>query len=190
MFICFVPFGSMSLYQRVSTEIIPALQKELGLDNIHQVPRIEKIIVAMGIGSLATRKGVKDFAELQEHMERITGQKAHMVLSRKSVSNFKLREGMPSMIKTTLRGKKAYDFFERLNMLVLPRVRDYAGISPRKFDKSANLNIGLKQYDLFPEIGPDDMKIPMGLQITIVTTSDDAQATQTFFEKSGMIFEK
>lgn len=119
----------MTLYERVSAEIIPSLQKELKLDNVHQVPRIEKIIVVMGVGSLATRKGVKDFAELQDHMERITGQKAHMILSRKSVSNFKLREGMPSMLKTTLRGKKAYDFFERLNMLVLPRVRDYTGIA-------------------------------------------------------------
>ncbi|USN56504.1 MAG: 50S ribosomal protein L5 [Candidatus Peribacteria bacterium] len=180
----------MTLYERVSSEIIPSLQKELKLDNVHQVPRIEKIIVAMGVGSLATRKGVKDFAELQEHMERMTGQKAHMVLSRKSVSNFKLREGMPSMLKTTLRGKKAYDFFERLNMLVLPRVRDYTGISPRKFDKSANLNIGLKQYDLFPEIGPDDMKTPMGLQITIVTSGDDKESVQAFLEKSGMIFQK
>lgn len=180
----------MSLYQRLSTEIVPKLQKDLKLDNMHQVPRIDKIIVSMGIGSLATRKGVKDFSELEEHLQRITGQKVHMVASRKSVSNFKLREGMPAMIKTTLRGKKAYDFFERLTMLVMPRIRDFRGVSERKFDNSANLNIGLKQYDIFPEIGPDDMKTPMGLQITIVTTTDDKEMAQSFLEASGMIFEK
>jgi large subunit ribosomal protein L5 len=157
---------------------------------VHEVPRVDKIIVSMGIGSLATRKGVKDFSELEEHLTRITGQKPHMVLSRKSVSNFKLREGMPVMLKTTLRGQKAHDFFERLTTLVFPRVRDFKGVSPRKFDSSGNLHIGMKQYDIFPEIGPDDMKTPLGIQISIVTTADDKESSIKLLQSLGMIFDK
>jgi large subunit ribosomal protein L5 len=179
----------MTLHQRMP-DIIKDLHSSLGVDNIYQVPRIDKVIVAMGIGSLATRKGIKDFSDIEEHLTRITGQKPQMILSKKSVSNFKLREGIPSMLRVTLRGKKAHDFLERLNTLVLPRVRDFAGISSRKFDAQANLHMGLKQYDIFPELGPDDMKTPLGMQVSIVTTTTDQAQAQSLLEACGTVFEK
>lgn len=165
----------MSLYSTFNEKWVLELQKTLGLKNINEVPRVEKVVVSMGIGSLATRKWVKDFGELQEHLQRITGQLPQMVLSRKSVSNFKLREWMPAMLRCTLRWRKAYDFLERFNTIVLPRIRDFKWLSSRSFDGQANLNLGFKQYDIFPEIGPDDMKTPLGIGITICTTTDEKE---------------
>lgn len=180
----------MSLYQQFKTEIVKKMKEELKLDNIHQVPRIDKVVVSMGIGSLVTRKGLKEFADFENHLAKITGQKAHLIKSKKSISNFKLREDMPVMLKTTLRGQKAYDFLERLIKLVFPRVRDFQWVSARQFDSQANLSIGFKQYDIFPEIGPDDMKTPLWLQVTIVTTTQDKTESQTLLKALGMIFHK
>lgn len=109
----------------------------------------------------------------------ITGQAPHTILSKKAVSNFKLRIGQPVMLRCTLRGERAYDFVDRLVKYVFPRVRDFAGLSAKKFDKTGNLNIGLKSQAVFPELTPDDVKTPHGLQISFCTTAntpDDAQA--------------
>ena len=113
-----------------------------------------------------------------------------MLLSKKSVSNFKLREGMPAMLRTTLRGKKAYDFVERLSLLVLPRVRDFNGLPVRKFDGRGNYNIGLRNQVVFPEIVPEDIKTPMGVQITFCTTADTDEDAKSLLEQLGIIFEK
>jgi len=107
-------------------QMLVDVQKTLSLSNIHQTPTVEKVIVAIGIGSLATRKGMKDFSEIEKNLHAITGQKPHMTVSKKSISNFKLREGMPAMLKVTLRKQKAYDFLERLAKIVLPRGRDFS----------------------------------------------------------------
>ncbi|USN55992.1 MAG: 50S ribosomal protein L5 [Candidatus Peribacteria bacterium] len=178
----------MTLFTTFKKQGAANLQKTLGKSNPHQVPKIDKIIVAMGIGSLATRKGVKDFSDLEENLRKITGQQPQMILSKQSISNFKLRDGMPVMLKVTLRGEKAYDFIERFTQLVLPRVRDFSGLSTRKFDGQGNYNIGFQSIGVFSEIMPEDIKTPMGVQICITTTtSEDAEAL-ALLKELGVIF--
>ena len=113
----------------------------------------------------------------------VPGQKPVLVRSKKAISNFKLREGMPVMLKVTLRGERAYDFLDRFCKLVLPRVRDFSGISKRNFDPKGNLNFGLQNYNIFPELGVDDVTIPMGVQITVVSTGGTEESSQALLEE-------
>lgn len=165
-----------------------ALQKKLSLDNINAVPSIDAVVVTMGIGSLVTRKGQKDFEELESNMRKITGQKPRVVKAKKSVSNFKLREGMPVMLQCTLRRDKAEDFLDRFVKLVLPRIRDFEGVKPRSFDKNGNITLGVKNYAIFPELGLDDVTVPMGIGITIVTTATSKEHSQVLLEELGYVF--
>lgn len=142
----------------------------------------------MGIGSLVTRKWQKDFSEFEKNLIKITGQKPHMSKSKKAISNFKLREDQPVMLKSTLRKQKAVDFLERLIRVVLPRIRDFAGTSIKSFDKEFNLNIGIKNYNIFPEFGIEDVTIPMGLGITIVTTAKNLEEAKALLEDFGFVF--
>ena len=166
----------------------PALMKLLGQKNIHQAPAINKIVVAMGIGSLATRKGVKDFSDLEKNMATITGQKPQTIKSKKSVSNFKLREGMPVMLRVTLRWEKAYDFIYRLVHITLPRVRDFMWINPKSFDKTWNFTIWLKDQSVFSEIPVDQITTTMGVQITLVPNSSSSEHNKKLLESLGFIF--
>lgn len=168
-------------------EHVPNLQKKLDIKNVNAVPKIEKVVISIGIGSLVTRKGQKDFEEFESNLIKITGQKPRLVKSKKSISNFKLREDMPVMMQSTLRRQKAHDFLDRLNKLVLPRVRDFDGLSAKSFDHQGNYNVGLKDYSIFPELGLEDATIPMGLQINVVTTGD-AEQTRALLEELGFIF--
>lgn len=170
------------------TELFEKLKDHLNLKNINQVPKVDKVIIAMGIGSLVTRKGHKDFEEFERNLIKITGQKPVLVNSKRSISNFKLREGMPVMLKTTLRGERAYDFLDRFCKLVLPRVRDFSGISKRNFDHKGNLNFGVNNYNIFPELGVDDVTIPMGIQITVVSTAGSPEKSQILLEEMGFVF--
>lgn len=170
------------------SDLFVKLKDHLGLKNINQVPRIDKVIVAMGIWSMVTRKWHKDFEEFEKNLIKITGQKPVLVKSKKSISNFKLREGIPVMLKVTLRGKRAIDFLDRLSKLVLPRVRDFSGIPKKNFDMKGNLNFGLQNYNVFPELGVDDITIPMGIQITVVPTSQDSEASQAILKEIGFVF--
>lgn len=171
-----------------SKDIVASVQKRLGIKNVNAVPRIDKVIVTMWIGSLATRKGVKSFEELETNLKKITGQQPRLIKSKQAISNFKLRVDMPVMLQVTLRRNKAYDFLEKLTKLVLPRVRDYSGLVAKSFDPQGNMNFGLKTYDIFPELNPDDVTIPMGLQITMVSTTDSKEDTQVLLEELGFIF--
>jgi len=144
----------------------------------------------MGVWSLATRKWVKDFADLEENLRVITGQQPQMILSKKAVSNFKLREGMPAMLKCTLRGERAYDFVERFITFVLPNVRDFEGLSTRKFDGMGNYSIGLPSQGVFGELLPEDIKTPMWVQITIATTADNDPDSKALLESLWIIFAK
>ncbi len=179
----------MSLHQTFNKTTKAELQKKLGKKNVHEVPVVQKVVVAMGIGSLASRKGVKEFTDLEQNMEAITGQKAQMILSKKDISNFKLRSGMPSMLRTTLRGAKAHDFIERMTTLVFPRVRDFMGVSGRKFDGKGNYSIGFKTQSVFAEIKPEEVKTPMGVQVTIVTSADTNEDAKALLQSLGIIFE-
>jgi len=167
---------------------VSSLQKRLSIKNVNAVPKIDKVIIAAGIGSLATRKWHKNFEEIEKNILAITGQKPRMIKSKQAISNFKLRVDMPVMLQVTLRRDKAYDFLERLTKLVLPRVRDFEWLIPKKFDQWANYNMGIKNYDIFPEIDLDNVTIPMWLQITIVPTTDDKEHAQALLEELGFVF--
>ncbi|HPC34120.1 MAG TPA: 50S ribosomal protein L5 [Candidatus Absconditabacterales bacterium] len=164
------------------------LQKRLNLKNVNAIPTIESVIINMGIGSIVTRKGHKDFEEFEKNLAKITGQKPRIVKAKKSISNFKLREGMPVMLQSTLRGNRALDFIERLYKLILPRIRDFSGLNKRSFDSQANLTIGIKNYSIFPELGLDDVTIPMGIGITIVTSTNDKEKSIALLEELGFVF--
>ena len=170
------------------SELFAKLKDHLQLKNINQVPKIAKVIVSMGIGSLVTRKGHKDFEEFEKNLIRITGQKPVLIKSKKAISNFKLREGMPVMLKVTLRGVRAYDFLDRFAKMVLPRIRDFSGVSKKNFDPKGNLNLWLQNYNIFPELGVDDVNLPMGLQLTIVSTAGTPEASQALLQEIGFIF--
>lgn len=163
---------------------------DLEKTNIHQVPMIDKIVVSMGIGSLATRKWVKDFSELQENLATITGQRPHMIYSKKAVSNFKLREGMPVMLRVTLRGEKAYDFMERLVTYVFPRIRDFEWVPAKKFDGQGNYSLGFKDHGIFPELNPESIKTALWLQMTIVTSAINDEDAKGLLKSLGVIFQK
>lgn len=176
---------SLDLFNK---EIVPMLKEKLGVKNVNQTPKIDKVIVSIGIGSLATRKSIKDFEEFEKNLKKITGQKPVLIKSRKAISNFKLREGMPVMLKSTLRRDKAYDFLDRFVKVVLPRLRDFNGLSSKSFDAKWNLNIGIVNYNIFPELDIEDVTIPMGLQITIVTTSTDIDQSKGLLEALWLLF--
>jgi large subunit ribosomal protein L5 len=174
--------------QMKKTELYEKLKDKLHLKNINEAPKVDKVIVSMGIGSLVTRKGHKDFEEFEKNLKTITGQKPHLCKSKKSISNFKLREGLPVMLKVTLRKQRASDFLERIAKLVLPRMRDFTGISKRSFDPQGNLNFGIQNYAIFPEFGVDEVSLPMGVQITVVSTAGTPEKAQHFLEELGFVF--
>lgn len=180
----------MSLYKEFKEKIRYELKEKLWKKNIHQVPQIEKVVVSMWIWSLVTRKWIKDFSDLEKNLATITWQKPVVVKSKRAVSNFKLRKWMPVMLKVTLRKERAYDFIERMIKLYLPRVRDFKWVSPRKFDWFGNYNYAFLNQTVFPEIKPDDIKNSMGVQVTIVTTTDSDEEAKVLLESLWFIFEK
>lgn len=165
-------------------EVLPKVMKELKLSNIHMVPNIIKIIVNCGVGEAATNKNVLPKAVTD--LEVITGQKAVICKARKSVSAFKIRAGQPIGTKVTLRGDKMYYFLEKLIKIVLPRIREFKGVSMKSFDQSGNLNIGLSDQTLFPEIEYDKIDKIRGLEITIVTMSKSIEHAVTLLKVCGM----
>lgn len=169
-------------------KILSTVQKDLHLKNTLEAPRLIKVTIAVGVWSLATRKGMKDFSEVEKNIQIISWQKPHMTVSKKAISNFKLREGMPSMIKVTLRRQKAYDFLTKVAKIVMPRVRDFSGLSKKSFDTQGGYSIGIKSYSIFPEFHPDDITMDVGLQISIQTTSTDIKRVQKFLETVGFVF--
>jgi large subunit ribosomal protein L5 len=142
----------------------------------------------MGIGSIVTRKWHKDFEEFEKNLAKITWQKPRIVKAKKSISNFKLREWMPVILQSTLRGNRALDFIERLYKLILPRIRDFSWLNKRSFDSQANLTIGIKNYSIFPELWLDDVTIPMWIWITIVTSTNDKEKSIALLEELGFVF--
>jgi len=178
----------MSLYDTFTTTTKSELAKKLGKKNPHQIPSITKVVVSMWIGSLHTRKWIKDFSDLIENLQTITGQKPFMIKSKQSISNFKLREGMPSMISVTLRGKKAYEFLERLRILVLPRVRDFVGLNPKSFDKMGNYSLWLKDQSVFPEINYEELQTMSWVQVTIVPTTSVVEESKELLRSLGLVF--
>ncbi len=178
----------MNTLETFRKEKAPILQKSLGIKNINALPKLEKVIVAIGIWSLVTRKSLKDFNEFEKNILKITGQKSRMIKSKKSISNFKLREWLPVMLQVTLRKWRAYDFVDRFVKLVLPRMRDFSGLSDKSFDHQGNYTIGVPNYNIFPELSLDDVVTPMGLQITFVSSSKDSMKTKALMQSLWFIF--
>jgi len=169
-------------------EIVPKLREDFGYTNPHQVPRIEKISVNMGLGEAVANPKVIDGAVKQ--MAAFTGQKAIVTRARKSIANYKLREGMPIGCKVTLRRDHMYEFLDRLLNIALPRVRDFRGLSPRAFDGRGNYSIGIREQIIFPEIDYDAVDKILGLNITIVTSAKTDDESRRLLSYFGMPFRK
>ncbi len=153
------------LLEKYQKEIVPELKKTLGRDNPLALPRIEKIVVSMGVGKAVENKNRIDAAA--KDLQAITGQKPAVCPARKSVATFKLRQGQPIGLKVTLRGGRAYEFLDRLVSIVIPRIRDFRGLSPKAFDEAGNYNLGISEQVVFPEISLDKVEFVQGMNITI-----------------------
>ena len=168
-----------TLKHKYTTEIVPKLQKDLGLKNVMQVPKIKKITVNIGIGAYLQKNASKDYKFVIENITKITGQKPIEIKAKKSISNFKVREGMVIGVMCTLRGERAYNFLEKLIHIVFPRVRDFRGVNKKAIDKHGNCNFGFKEHTVFPEgMIADDAKKTHGLQVTITTNAQDRAHTE------------
>ncbi len=173
------------LRDKYTKDAIPALIKERGYVNVMQVPRMLKIVVNMGINSSVEKDVV---GSLVEDLSKITGQRPVVRKSRVSIANFKLREGMPVGIMVTMRGARMYEFFDRLVNTVLPRLRDFRGVSADSFDGRGNYSMGLDEQAIFPEINADDVKKTQGMDITIVTTAKSNDESRELLRLLGMPF--
>jgi large subunit ribosomal protein L5 len=174
-----------TLYERYKDEIVPALVGEHGYVNPHQVPKVQKVVLNTGVGTAKDREALQ---EAVDTLGLITGQKPVVTKARKSISNFKLREGMPVGACVTLRGRLMYNFLFRLINIVLPRVRDFRGISGAAFDGDGNYSMGLADQSVFTEIDLDKMKNTIGMNITIVTSAKSDEEARSLLKKMGMPF--
>ncbi len=174
--------------ERYQQEIVPALKKALGVDNVMQVPRISKVVVNIGAGEALDNAKILDAAV--SDMTLITGQKPVITKARKSIANFKLREGRQIGVKVTLRGDRMWAFLDRLVNIALPRVRDFRGVSPNAFDGRGNYTLGLREQLVFPEIEYDKIDKLRGLEISIVTTARNDEEGRELLTLLGMPFKK
>ncbi|MGI9472592.1 MAG: 50S ribosomal protein L5 [Rubripirellula sp.] len=173
---------------RYEDDVRKALTEKHGYINPHQIPQIEKITLNMGVGQAIGDKKILDLAI--ECMTEIAGQKPVVTTSRKSIANFRLREGMPIGCMVTLRRKRMYEFLDRMVAIVLPRVRDFRGISRKAFDGRGNYTLGLTEQLVFPELNPDKFTRPQGMNITIVTSADSNEEARDLLELLGMPFKQ
>ncbi len=176
------------LEEKFKSDIVKQLRKEFNHKNDLSVPRLKKVIVNVGIGSNA--KDDKYKQAVQNTLIRITGQKPIINLAKKSISAFKVRKGMPVGMSVTLRGKRMYDFIDKLINIALPRVRDFRGLAEKSLDGNGNMNIGIKEHIVFPEIKPDEVEIIHGLEIAIVTDAKTDSEAKKLFELLGFPFTK
>jgi large subunit ribosomal protein L5 len=172
------------LQERYQKEILPGLAEHLKRSNRLSLPRLEKIVVNMGVGSAIAEK--KYLEEAVEAMRTLAGQKPVVTRSRLSIAGFKLREGMAIGCKVTLRGKRMYEFLDRLISLALPRVRDFRGLNPNGFDGHGNYSLGLTEQLVFPELNPDKFTKPQGMNITVVTSTDSDDEARDLLRRFGM----
>jgi large subunit ribosomal protein L5 len=179
-----IPAPVPRLMEKYEQEILPKLAQQFGRTNRHSLPKLTKIVVNMGVGKAVAEK--KYLEEALEVMKQITGQKPLVCLSRKAISNFKLRENLAIGCKVTLRGRRMYEFFDRLVSIVLPRVRDFRGLDPNAFDGRGNYNLGLTEQMVFPEINPDKFTYNQGMNITLVTSADSDNEARELLRFFGM----
>ena len=174
------------LLEKYETEVLPGLKEKLGRTNRLSLPKIEKIVVNMGVGAATQEKKVLE--EAVDAMKWIVGQKPIITTARKSIAGFRLREGMSIGCKATLRGVRMYEFLDRLISLALPRVRDFRGVNPDAFDGNGNYSLGLTEQLVFPELNPDKYTRTQGMNITIVTSTDSNDEARELLRGFGMPF--
>jgi large subunit ribosomal protein L5 len=171
------------LKEKYQKEAVPAMKQKFGYRNDLVVPRIEKAVVNVGIGAYS--KDEKAQEEISRDLALITGQKPMVTLAKKDISAFKIRQGLPVGLKITLRGKRMYDFVERLINVVLPRTRDFRGLESKSIDQNGSLTIGIKEHIIFPEISQEDLKRIFGMEITIATNAKDKERALELFKLLG-----
>ncbi len=176
------------LLERYRTEIVPALREKFGYKNIMEVPKVEKVVVNIGLGEALQNAKALDAAA--RDLALITGQKPLVTRARKSIATFKLRKGNPIGLKVTLRGKRMYDFLDRLFNVALPRVRDFRGVSPDSFDGRGNYTLGIREQLIFPEIDYDKIDRVRGMEVTIVTTAETDEEARELLRLMGMPFRR
>jgi large subunit ribosomal protein L5 len=171
---------------RYREEVAPALQERFEIQNPMRIPKLEKIVVNMGVGEAVTNNRALDGA--MEDLARITGQKPQLRRARKSIAGFKIREGMPVGARVTLRGERMWEFLDRLITIALPRVRDFRGISPRSFDGRGNFALGLREQIIFPEVSYDSIDATRGIDVAVVTTAETDEEARELLRLLGMPF--
>ena len=176
------------MLDKYKTQVVPAMVKEFGYTNVMQVPKIEKIIVSRGLGDVKDNSA--SFNKAVDELAQITGQKPLVTLAKKSIANFKLRQGMKIGAKVTLRGNQMYEFFEKLVSIALPRVRDFQGVNDKSFDGKGNYAMGLTEQLVFPEISYEKIDKIRGLDIIIVTSAKTDKEAKALLEKLGMPFKR
>jgi len=180
------PARPARLRERYAAQVLPELMKEFGFKNPMQAPRLDKIVVNMGLGEAINNGKIIDASV--EQLAQIAGQKPVITKARKSIANFKLRQGQSIGAMVTLRGERMYEFFDRLVSVALPRVRDFKGVSPKAFDGKGNYTLGVREQIIFPEINYDKVEKIKGLNITVVTTARNDEEGRALLRHLGMPF--
>jgi len=174
------------LQERYQKEIVPQLKKKLGRENLLSLPRLQKIVVNMGVG-----KALQDKSRMEQaadQLSQITGQKAQIRKAKKAVSGFRLRENNEIGCRVTLRGRRMYEFLDRLISIALPRIRDFRGVNPKSFDGHGNYSLGLSEQQVFPEIDPDKVTFVQGMDVTFVTSTKSDDEARELLRAFGMPF--
>lgn len=176
------------LSEKFKNEVSPSLVEKFNYSSVMEVPRVDKIVLNMGVGDAVS--STKNLDKAVEELALIAGQKPVITRAKKSIAAFRLREGMPIGAKVTLRGERMYEFLDKLVSVSLPRVRDFRGVSPKSFDGRGNYTLGVKEQLIFPEIDFDDVNKVRGLDITIVTTAETDEEGRELLKQMGMPFKK
>jgi len=174
------------LMDKFAKEIVPQLQKKLGRTNLHSLPRLQKIVVNMGVGKALQDKNRMEQAA--ENLTQITGQRAQITKAKIAVSGFRLREGNEIGCRVTLRGRRMYEFMDRLISVAMPRIRDFRGVNPKSFDGNGNYSMGLSEQAVFPEIDPDKLTFTQGMDVTFVTSTRNDDEARELLRGFGMPF--
>src|SRR5688572_27581965 len=182
------PAPPARLQVKYREEIAPALQKQLGVKNLLAVPRIEKIVISMGLGKAVTAGEKGKLEQAEKELGIIAGQKAVRCKAKKSVANFKVREGQETGLKVTLRGNRMYEFLDRMITLAFPRVKDFRGVNPNGFDKAGNYNFGFTEQTVFPEVDGAAVTFQQGMNITMVTTAAKPEEGRELLKQFGFPF--
>jgi len=177
-----------SLKERYKKEILPALMKKFGYKNAMEAPKLEKIVINRGVGEAITT--AKVIEKVAEELAMITGQKPLITLAKKSIAGFKLKEGTPIGLKVTLRGKRMYEFMDKLTNICLPKIRDFRGVNPKSFDGNGNYTLGIKEQLIFPEVDYDKVDKARGMDITIVTSAKKDEEAKELLHLIGVPFIK